>query len=90
MGLMLYSEAKEAYERAAKIEPDNQGLHAALQKAEMLELQQAGEKKHVFKKHRVGSGRGEEGAGRDRKVQKCHQSEGKKSLLSFDDAGEEE
>eukprot|EP00197_Chlamydomonas_leiostraca_P003280 CAMPEP_0202873790 /NCGR_PEP_ID=MMETSP1391-20130828/24020_1 /ASSEMBLY_ACC=CAM_ASM_000867 /TAXON_ID=1034604 /ORGANISM="Chlamydomonas leiostraca, Strain SAG 11-49" /LENGTH=194 /DNA_ID=CAMNT_0049555077 /DNA_START=1 /DNA_END=582 /DNA_ORIENTATION=- len=47
-GLKLYSDAKEAYERALKLEPDDAGLRKGLEKAEYMELQQMREKKHVF------------------------------------------
>eukprot|EP00878_Enallax_costatus_P024923 GHUV01026627.1.p1 GENE.GHUV01026627.1~~GHUV01026627.1.p1 ORF type:complete len:303 (+),score=121.29 GHUV01026627.1:33-941(+) len=55
MGLQLYSEAKEAYEKAVKLEPDDQALQRELNKATGLELQHMRDRKHVFKKGRVGS-----------------------------------
>lgn len=55
MGLQLYSEAKEAYEKAVKLEPDDQALQRSLDKAAALELQHAREHKHIFRKIKAGS-----------------------------------
>ncbi|KAG1674162.1 hypothetical protein FOA52_015793 [Chlamydomonas sp. UWO 241] len=53
LALHLYSEAKDAYIKAAKLEPDNQAIQQALQRAEMGELQNVRDNKHVFKKARI-------------------------------------
>jgi hypothetical protein len=55
MGLQLYSEAREAYEKAAKLEPDDQALQHGLNKATGLELQHIRQRKHVFNKGKPGS-----------------------------------
>uniref|UniRef100_A0A7R9UZH9 Uncharacterized protein n=1 Tax=Chlamydomonas euryale TaxID=1486919 RepID=A0A7R9UZH9_9CHLO len=49
----MYADAKEAYLRAAKLEPDNQAIQQALQKAEIGELQHVRDSRHVFKKARI-------------------------------------
>ncbi|GIL86349.1 hypothetical protein Vretifemale_14661 [Volvox reticuliferus] len=54
MGLKLYGDAREAYEKALRIEPDDQALRRACEKAETMELQQMREGKHTFKKMRTG------------------------------------
>ena len=79
-------QAREAYEVAAKLEPDDQHVQNALQKARNFEARQEADHKHKFKrKHDAGSGggsqqqqqqRGKDGGGTDKK---------RKALLSFDD-----
>ncbi|KIZ02857.1 stress-induced-phosphoprotein 1 [Monoraphidium neglectum] len=48
MGLRRYGEAREAYEAALKLEPDDQTLHRGKDKAYAMELQQMRENKHTF------------------------------------------
>lgn len=52
MGLKLYPDAKEAYDRALKIEPTDQALQKGSERAEFLEYQQVRENKVTFKKMR--------------------------------------
>ncbi|KXZ48330.1 hypothetical protein GPECTOR_28g736 [Gonium pectorale] len=64
MGLKLYGDAREAYEKALRIEPDDMALRRVCEKAESMELQQARQGKHTFKKMRVGgAGGGAAGGG---------------------------
>ena len=48
-GLNLFSEAKEAFESAAKIEPDNVAIRNSLQQAMMSEMREVQANKHKFK-----------------------------------------
>eukprot|EP00798_Chlamydomonas_sp_ICE-L_P016715 gene16714-22984_t len=59
LGLKLYSEAREAYEKGVRIEPDDQVMQKSMEKAEALELQQSLGNKHTFKKMRAGGGGGD-------------------------------
>ncbi|KAL6759962.1 hypothetical protein V8C86DRAFT_2564443 [Haematococcus lacustris] len=52
-GLQLHSDAKEAYERALQLEPDNQATQKALERSTMMELQSVKDRKHVFFNKRV-------------------------------------
>lgn len=54
-GLEEYEDAAEAYRGALRLERDDRGMQAALQKAEMFAARQAAEGKHTFK---TGSQRG--------------------------------
>ncbi|KAJ9516961.1 hypothetical protein QJQ45_027388 [Haematococcus lacustris] len=47
-GLQLHSDAKEAYERALQLEPDNQATQKALERSTVMELQSVKDRKHVF------------------------------------------
>lgn len=48
--LQDYSEAKEAYQRASELEPDDTHLLEALQKADIMERKEAEQHKHKFKR----------------------------------------
>lgn len=54
-GLEEYGEARIAYEAAAKLEPDDKQLHAAVEKARMFEARQEAEHRHKFKKAKLES-----------------------------------
>ena len=104
MGLKLYSEAKEAFEEAARIEPDNAAIQKSLQLAMMSEMKEAMANKHTFKKFKACSSQplASSVVGRP-ETKNAYGSQGpakgptpaasvnpvkKKSLLSFDDEEE--
>lgn len=77
-GLKQYSEAKDAYQRAVRLDPDNHMLQTTLDRAIGLELQQVKDRKHTFKKVKVDAGVKKSKAG-DQGGRK------KPALLSFED-----
>ncbi|PRW57006.1 hsp70-Hsp90 organizing 2 [Chlorella sorokiniana] len=91
-GLDQFSEAREAYERACKLEPSDSQLQVALQKATAREAKQIAEHKHTFHKRerdedeRGGGGKGHEGKRHQATVPAAAKKK-EKTLLSF---GEEE
>lgn len=91
MGLELYSEAKEAYEKAVKLEPDDQALQRAHDRAIGLELQHMRERKHVFKKARPAGGSSKHRkAGSSLGSQGASSKQQQKGKLSFAEDEEEE
>lgn len=91
MGLNLFSEAREAFERAAKIEPDNTSIQKSLQQAMMREMQEVQANKHTFKSKTIVGGQstrstGEAKAGISKVTEPLRNS--KKKLLSFDQEDE--
>eukprot|EP00877_Chromochloris_zofingiensis_P014877 jgi/Chrzof1/9643/Cz04g10220.t1 len=105
-GLKHYGDAKEAYERALKYEPDDQALQKGYDKALGMEMQHMRDKKHVFKKATPGSEKvsrheqalgaaaaaaaGKRGSGVKVAAAAAAAGTKPKGLLSFAEAGEEQ
>jgi len=92
-GLEQYGEAKEAYERALKLEPNDQALQRGYEKALAMELKHVREKKHIFKKARglQGSKVGADFKGsKSEGQQKKEKNKNAKFALSFSDEELEE
>ncbi len=85
-------QAREAYEVAAKLEPDDQHIQNALQKARNFEARQEAEHRHKFKrKHDSGVGGGQQQQREQQgKNDGGRKDRSKKKLLSFDDDEGEE
>lgn len=84
-------QAREAYEAAVKLEPDDQHLRSALQKALTLESRDEAEKRHRFKRKHEGGGGGGGGQQEQQQQRKKQEGSGKgarKGPLSF--GGDEE
>jgi tetratricopeptide (TPR) repeat protein len=90
MGLQLFSEARDAFERAAKIEPDNVAIQKSLQQAMMREMQEAQTNKHTLKSKSIleqvprSSSEGQAKASKPT----SEPQKKKKALLSFDEEEE--
>lgn len=86
-GAELYAEAREAYEQALELEPEDKALQAALQKARMFEARQISEGSHRFKRKLGGGGGGGGGPALKRPTPALAAKAGVKntSLLSFDE-----
>lgn len=86
-------QAREAYERAVKLEPSDTQLQVSLQKALARESKQIAENKHIFKR-RLDDGGGGGGGEQAKRPQTVRPSAAKKekTLLSFadEDAAEDE
>lgn len=72
-------QAKDSYQRAADLEPDDAHLLDALQKADVAERKEAEQKKHKFKRKDTSLLQADKPSGKKQK------STNKSSLLSFDD-----
>ncbi len=51
--IKVYLQAKESYQRASELEPDDAHLLEALQKADIMERKEAEQHKHKFKRKEI-------------------------------------